>query len=99
MRNLKEVKYLYLEADEDHVSLQFHEKKGDLRENENHQKNNCLITKLVYVHEGIEKKAPKSKRHKLVDPYYFCGVNTGEENKPESALKENGACFKYIKKV
>ena len=52
----KEVEYLYIEADEDHVSLQFREKKGDLVENENHQKNNCLITKLVYVHEGIEKE-------------------------------------------
>jgi len=76
----KEVDYLYIEADEDHASLQFREKKGDLIENDNHQKNNCLITKLVYVHEGIEKEAPKSKRHKLVNPYYFCGVNHGEEN-------------------
>lgn len=59
----KEVDYLYIEADEDHASLQFREKRGDLKENENHQKNNCLITKLVYVHEGIEKEAPKSKRH------------------------------------
>lgn len=76
----KEVEYLYIEADEDHVSLQFREKKGDLEENENHQKNNCLITKLVYIHEGIEKEAPKSKRHKLVNPYYFCGTSYGEEN-------------------
>lgn len=76
----KEVDYLYIEADEDHVSLQFREKKGDLTENENHQKNNCLITKLVYVHEGIEKEAPQSKRHKLVNPYYFCGVSHGKEN-------------------
>ena len=76
----KAVDYLYIEADEDHVSLQFREKKGDLIENENHQKNNCLITKLVYVHEGIENEAPKSKRHKLVKPYYFCGVSHGEEN-------------------
>lgn len=76
----KEVEYLYIEADEDHVSLQFREKKGDLRENEKHRKNNCLITKLVYVHEGIEKEAPKSKRHKLINPYYFSGVSHGEEN-------------------
>ena len=76
----KEVEYLYIEADEDHASLQFREKKGDLEENENHQKNNCLITKLVYVHEGIEKEAPKSKRHKLVNPYYFCGTSHSEEN-------------------
>ena len=76
----KVVDYLYIEADEDHASLQFREKKGDLEENENHQKNNCLITKLVYVHEGIEKEAPKSKRHKLINPYYFCGTSYGEEN-------------------
>lgn len=76
----KEVEYLYIEADEDHVSLQFREKKGDLKENEKHRKNNCLITKLAYVHEGIEKEAPKSKRHRLVNPYYFCGTSYGEEN-------------------
>ena len=76
----KEVEYLYIEADEDHASLQFREKKGDLKENENHQKNNCLITKLVYVHEGIETEAPKSTRHKLVNPHYFCGTSYGEEN-------------------
>lgn len=76
----KEVEYLYIEADEDHVSLQFREKKGDLERKENHQKNNGLITKLVYVHEGIEKEAPQSKRHKLVNAYYFCGTSYGEEN-------------------
>lgn len=76
----KEVEYLYIEADEDHTSLQFQEKKGDLVENENHQKNNCLISKLVYVHEGIEPEAPKSKRHRLVNPYYFCRVCEGKEN-------------------
>ena len=79
-RKEKEVEYLYIEADEDHASLQFREKKGDLIENENHRKNNCLITKLVYVHEGIENRAPQSKRHKLVNPYYFCGTSYGEEN-------------------
>ena len=76
----KKVEYLYIEADEDHASLQFREEKGDLKENENHQKNNCLITQLVYVHEGIEKEAPKSKRHKLVNPYYFCGTGYSEDN-------------------
>lgn len=55
----KTVEYLYIEADEDHVSLQG--EKGDLTENEHHQKNNSLITKLVYIHEGIEKEAPKAR--------------------------------------
>lgn len=77
----KKVEYLYIDADEDHVSLQFRERKGDLTENGNHQKNNCLITKLVYVYEGVENESPKGKRHRLVNPYYFCGVHTGEENK------------------
>lgn len=67
----KAVECLYLEADEDHVSLQFREKKGDLAENGSHQKNNCLTAKLVYVHEGIEKEAPKSGRNHLVNPHYF----------------------------
>lgn len=76
----KVVDYLYIDADEDHVSLQFKEKKGDLVMGENHWKNNCVLAKLVYVYEGIEKEAPKSKRNKLVNPYYFSGVYDGEKN-------------------
>lgn len=76
----KEVDYPYIDADEDHISLQFQGKKGDLTEKENHQKNNDLITKLVYIYEGIENESPKSKRHCLVNPYYFCDGNTGDGN-------------------
>ena len=32
----KEVDYLYIDADEDHISLQFREKKGDITENKNY---------------------------------------------------------------
>ena len=78
--NKKVVDYLYIDADEDHVSLQFREKKGDLRVVGDNQKNNCLITKLVYVYEGIENESPKSKRHKLREPYYFCRVCSGTDN-------------------
>lgn len=76
----KEVEYLYIDADEDHVSLQFREHKGDLAENECHQKNNCQIAKLVYIYEDVVPEAPKSRRHKLVNPYYFCRVCSGEDN-------------------
>ena len=76
----KEIEYLYIEADEDHVSLQFRERKGDLVESSNGRKNNSLITKLVYVHEGIEPEAPQSKRYKLINPYYFCRVCDGKDN-------------------
>jgi hypothetical protein len=76
----KVVDHLYIDADEDHVSLQFKEKKGDLVIGENHWKNNCVLAKLVYVYEGIEKESPKSKRNKLVNPHYFSGVYGGEKN-------------------
>lgn len=76
----KVVDFLYIDADEDHVSLQFKEEKGDLETGENHRKNNCVLAKLVYVYEGIEKEAPESKRHRLVNPHYFSGVYDGEEN-------------------
>lgn len=74
----KEVEYLYIEADEDHIALQFREKKGDIVENEYHQKNNGAIAKLIYVHEGIEEEG---ERHKLKNPYYFCRACEGEKNK------------------
>ena len=34
----------------------------------------------MYVHEGIEPEAPKSKRYRLVNPYYFCRVCDGKDN-------------------
>lgn len=74
------VDYLYVEADEDHVALQFREKKGDLEKNASGQKNNTLISKLVYVHEGIEADAPKGKRHHLKNPRYFADVCGDGEN-------------------
>ena len=76
----KVVDYLYIDADEDHISLQFREKKGDLVKSENHRKNNNAIAKLVYIYEGIEKEALLSKRHKLINPYYFSRVCDGEAN-------------------
>lgn len=85
----KVVDYLYIEADEDHVSKQFNEKKGDLEKSENGFKNNCLITKMVVVHEDLEpesiinqdqKDEHNSKRWKLKKPHYFCRVCSGKEN-------------------
>ena len=59
----KVVDYLYIDADEDHVSLQFREKRGDITVAEDGHKNNCQIAKLVYVYEGVEPERPKSKRN------------------------------------
>ena len=77
----KIVDYLYIEADEDHIALQYREKKGDITENEYHQKNNGAIAKLIYIHEGIACENEKSSRHILKQPYYFCRVCEGKENK------------------
>lgn len=85
----KVVDYLYIEADEDHISLQFNEKKGDLEKSENGHKNNCAISKVVYVHEGLRPESVvkqgteeehNSKRWELINPHYFCRVCSGKEN-------------------
>ena len=76
----RKAEYLYIEADEDHVSLQFQNTKGDLEVNENGRKLNGMINKLVYVHEGITREAPHSKRYELIKPHYFAGAYEGKAN-------------------
>ena len=76
----KKVEYLYLDADEDHVSLQFHKSKGDIC-TQARGKTNSQIAKLVYAYEGVEAEAPKSKRSRLIKPRYFSGVYKGDKNK------------------
>ena len=68
----KVVDYLYIDADEDHAHLQFQEKKGDLEISESGRKKNGIMTKIIYVYEGVEPVAPKSKRHRLIGTHYFC---------------------------
>lgn len=75
----RKVKYLYIDADEDHVALQYLVKKGDTKTLA--RKNNGTIAKLVYVYEGVEPVAPKSKRHRLINPHYFSGCYESEKNK------------------
>ena len=76
----KAVDYLYIEADEDHIALQYRDKKGDLKRTGKGQKNNGAITKLIYVHEGIEPEAPRSGRHRLVNPHFFSRTADGCTN-------------------
>ena len=76
----KVVDYLYIEADEDHISLQYRDKKGDLKRTGKGSKNNNAITKLIYVHEGIKPEAPKSKRNRLIHPHYFSRTAEGCSN-------------------
>lgn len=76
----KQIKYLYIDADEDHVPLQFFESKGDIIPDEKGRKYNNVPVKLVYVYEGIRPVAPKSNRYELINPRYFSGVYEGKSN-------------------
>lgn len=74
LKEKRKVDYLYIEADEDHCALQYKDHKGDLVRNASGFKNNCLMTKLVYVYEGLEPDSPTSKRYHLRNAFYFsCG--------------------------
>ena len=77
----KVVDYLYIDADEDHIALQFQKEKGDLSVNDSGYKNNTVLGKLLYVYEGIEREAPESKRNRLVNRHYFSGVYEREINR------------------
>ena len=69
----RKAEYLYIDADEDHIALQFQEKKGDIARIGDGPKSNGMITKLVYIYEGAEPEAPRSRRYRLIHPYYFSG--------------------------
>ena len=86
----KVVDYLYIDADEDHYHLQFQCQKGDLVRTESGRKCNGAISKMIYVFEGIEPEAPKSKRNRLINPHYFC---RGEAQDNKELWKE---VFAYI---
>lgn len=76
----REAGYLYVEADEDHAALQFHEKKGDIKRYKGHADNGQIV-KLVYVHEGHEEEAGKEgERRKLKNVAYFGGIYEGKGN-------------------
>ena len=66
----KALKYLYIDADEDHVALQYLNEKGDIKK----PRTNMVMPKLIYVYEGI---AEENGRSKLVNARYFGGVYEG----------------------
>lgn len=70
----KDIRILYIEADEDHVPLQNKGKKGKQT-----RKASYTMPKLVYVHEGIDKEKSTSKRTVLKNVRYFGGIIGTEE--------------------
>lgn len=64
---------LYIDADEDHVSLQYLEKKGDIKK----PRQNTVMPYIAYVYEGID--VEEDGRPKLINPKYFGGIYDGTE--------------------
>lgn len=68
----KTLKYLYIDADEDHVSLQYINEKGDIKK----PRTNTVMPKLVYVYEGISNE---NGRNELINKKHFGGVYEGSK--------------------
>ena len=81
----KKCKYLYIDADEDHVSEQHGRWNID---------NSKFLSKLIYLYETKEKDKTCKNRRKLVETVYFSGVYEGTKN--NSKLWNN--VFEYINK-
>ena len=67
---LKQVDYLFIEADEDHVA----EQHGD-----NTEDNKSFISKLVYVYEDKQNVEGSKDKRELVNSFYFSGLYPGKE--------------------
>ena len=69
----RELRVLYIEADEDHVALQESGKK------KSEKKYSISMPKLVYVHEGVDNERSTKKRTVLKNVRYFGGECNTEE--------------------
>lgn len=66
----KQVDYLFIEADEDHVTEQH---------GRSSERNQHFISKLVYVYEIKQDVAGAKNKKELVNSFYFSGLYTGQE--------------------
>lgn len=79
----KKLRYLHIVADEDHVAAQFLQKKGDLQKDENGNKNNTLLSKLIVLYEDIDDEASEKQqaigkhRYRLTGKHVFSGIHKG----------------------
>lgn len=82
----RKIKNLYIDADEDHVSLQYLEKKGDIKK----PRINTVMPKLIYVYEDVDFTG---KKHVLKECHFFGGDYAGTEGTKELW----GEVFDFIK--
>ncbi len=90
--------YLYIDCDEDHVSLQYLEIKGDIG---NRRRVNTIMPKIGYVYEGITNE---NGRNELVNVRYFGGVYEGADGNRELWREVQGYIdenydMDYLKKI
>ena len=72
----KEIRVLYIEADEDHVALQGKNTKKEGKE----RTRRIAMPRLVYVHEGIDHEKSTRKRKVLKNVRYFGGEYKDSES-------------------
>jgi hypothetical protein len=72
----RKVSHLYIDADEDHVSLQYLEKKGDIKK----PRINTVMPKLIYVYEDVDLDGSK---HELKECHFFGGDYAGSKGTKE----------------
>jgi hypothetical protein len=75
VENKKELKVLFIEADEDHVAQQ--RKKRNMPKKPNQR--DIFMPKMVYIHEGIDYNKSTAKRKVLKNVRYFGGMFNSEE--------------------
>jgi len=101
IKKKKKVKALYVNADEDHVSLQFNQIKGDLKKDSNGRKINTVESRLVCIFEDIYPEHPQSKRKRLVNKHYVAGIYKDNENIWEEVLTYIDTVYdeEYLEKI
>lgn len=84
----KKIQTLHIQADEDHVALQFQNEKGDLQNTGAGRKRNTAMPKLILLYEDIvEDGKPGCRRYKLAGKHYFGGIYEGTESNEELWLE------------
>ena len=82
----KKIKELYIDADEDHVALQYFEKKGDIKK----PRRNTAMPYITYVYDDIDTE--EDGRPKLINIQYFGGLYDG----PEGTKQIWDEVYRYI---
>jgi len=79
----KKIKHLHIVADEDHVSAQFWNRRGDLTKDKSGRKQNTIMPKVICLYEDVIDLGNEKHRNKLIGKHYFGGVYEGTTKNEE----------------